>query len=136
NESAILFEAGRTFCGTKGWDLILRRNDWFQERALRAMARLAREAHAPSYRLFSFSYTARRLFEFAKTKGWQTVLGQIDPGPPEERLVARLYQQHPAQTQQWQPAPAAYWQGWREECRLADRIVVNSSWSQQALLEE
>ncbi len=136
NGSAIFFEAAQRVCGTKGWELILRRNDWFQERALQALSRLASEPRAPSYRLFSYSYTARRLFQFAKAKGWQTVLGQIDPGPPEERLVARLYQQHPAQSGQWQPAPADYWRAWREECELADRIVVNSSWSQQALLEE
>ncbi|MDP8963805.1 MAG: glycosyltransferase family 4 protein, partial [Cyanobacteriota bacterium] len=33
----------------------------------------------------------------------------------------------------WQPAPPHYWVNWQEECSLADRIVVNSLWSSQAL---
>src|SRR5262249_23556721 len=31
-------------------------------------------------------------------------------------------------------APANYWDSWREECELADRIVVNSEWSRQGLV--
>jgi glycosyltransferase involved in cell wall biosynthesis len=34
----------------------------------------------------------------------------------------------------WQPAPAEYWVSWREECGLADAIVVNSEWSREALI--
>ena len=33
-------------------------------------------------------------------------------------------------------APLSYWDKWRAECRLADRIVVNSDWSRQGLLDE
>ena len=36
----------------------------------------------------------------------------------------------------WKPAPAEYWNSWRNECALADQIVVNSSWSRDALLSE
>jgi glycosyltransferase involved in cell wall biosynthesis len=28
-----------------------------------------------------------------------------------------------------------YWDGWRDECNLADRIIVNSTWSRDALCE-
>src|ERR1044071_1498620 len=34
----------------------------------------------------------------------------------------------------WEAAPKEYWDGWRSECELADRIVVNSSWSRDALV--
>jgi glycosyltransferase involved in cell wall biosynthesis len=34
----------------------------------------------------------------------------------------------------WQPAPPEYWALWREECKLADRIVVNSEWSREGLI--
>ena len=34
----------------------------------------------------------------------------------------------------WQPAPPEYWAFWREECKLADRIVVNSEWSREGLV--
>jgi glycosyltransferase involved in cell wall biosynthesis len=59
------------------------------------------------------------------------VLGQIDPGPVEERIVARFQADG-----KWQPAPKAYWDNWRNECSLADQIVVNSQWSKDALLSE
>ena len=72
----------------------------------------------------------------AKARGWRTVLGQIDPGPPEERIVAELYRQWPEYADQWRPAPREYWDRWREECELADTIMVNSQWSRQALVSE
>ena len=34
----------------------------------------------------------------------------------------------------WQAAPPEYWGSWREECKLADRIVVNSEWSREGLV--
>ncbi len=114
----------------------MRRNEWFQDRVLQRLVRLSQRMPGRRFRLFSFSYTARRLFEFARSQGWSTVLGQIDPGPPEERIVAQLRDRFPGFAGPWQPAPAAYWQRWKEECGLADRVIVNSSWSREALLEE
>ncbi len=64
------------------------------------------------------------------------MLGQIDPGPPEERIVAELHGRWPQYADGWQPAPAEYWADWREECELADVVMVNSEWSRQAMLEE
>ena len=62
------------------------------------------------------------------------MLGQIDPGPAEEQRIAELHNK--AQQNHWQPAPAEYCKNWRNECALADQIVVNSSWSRDALLSE
>jgi glycosyltransferase involved in cell wall biosynthesis len=84
----------------------------------------------------AYSYAALRILKYARAQGWFTVLNQIDPGPSEEQIVAGLYEKDPTQRDQWNKAPPAYWQAWRQECELADRIVVNSSWSQQALIEE
>jgi glycosyltransferase involved in cell wall biosynthesis len=86
--------------------------------------------------LFSYSYAARDLFREAKELGWKTILGQIDPGPGEHALVGRLADEFP----EWnsfilpQPPPS-YWDDWREECELADEIIVNSSWSAKLLGE-
>jgi glycosyltransferase involved in cell wall biosynthesis len=84
----------------------------------------------------AYSYAALGILRYARAQGWFTVLNQIDPGPSEEQIVAKLYERNPAQSKQWDRAPPAYWQAWRQECELADRIVVNSSWSLQALMEE
>jgi glycosyltransferase involved in cell wall biosynthesis len=122
--------------GREGWDLMLRRNDWFQECVVRQLVRLAKHNPGKKFQLFSFSYTACRPFRFAKSQGWRTVLEQIDPGPTHEKLAAALHCGHVAGPGAWQPAPSSYWEAWREECRLADSIIVNSSWSRQALLED
>jgi glycosyltransferase involved in cell wall biosynthesis len=82
--------------------------------------------------LFAYSYAARDLLRFAQSRRWRTVLGQIDPGPREEEIVAELSSNTSAQ-HEWRPAPKAYWEKWREECALADRIAVNSAWSRLGL---
>ena len=88
--------------------------------------------------LFSYSYTAQEPFRLAKDRGWRTVLGQIDPGPAEERIVAVLTARWPqyARSPGVPAGPVDYWSNWREECSLADIIVVNSDWSREALLDE
>jgi glycosyltransferase involved in cell wall biosynthesis len=62
------------------------------------------------------------------------VLVQIDPGPEEETIVAEEAARVPELAAPWQRAPAKYWASWREECELADRILVNSEWSREALI--
>jgi len=84
--------------------------------------------------LFAYSYAARDILEFARAKGWSTILGQIDPGPQEEKIVLRLYDKNPSLRGKWHPAPPRYWEEWRQECQTADKIVVNSKWSRDALL--
>jgi glycosyltransferase involved in cell wall biosynthesis len=59
---------------------------------------------------------------------------QIDPGPEEEKIVAGESARVPELAGEWHPAPAEYWAFWREECELADRIVVNSEWSREGLI--
>jgi len=140
NAAALAYELGWRLRRRREWEQVIARNDWFQKRARRHLGRIQFEfskqrRDAPPV-LFSYSYAARGVFEFAKQHGWRTVLGQIDPGPVEERLVA---EEHARQTQidsSWRPAPASYWTAWRQECELADHIVVNSRWSQTALEEE
>lgn len=136
NFSALAFETHARMAGLAGWDLILKRNEWFQRQAVALLNRVSRGLKGESVTLFAYSYAARVLFEFARAQGWRTVLGQIDPALPEERIVAGIYADHPEQRGEWQPAPHEYWDGWRRECALADRIVVNSAWARDALLAE
>ena len=127
NLAALTFELKASLARENGWKLISQRNEWFQRHALAELKRTANGNHT----LFAYSYAAAEIFRFARERGWRTVLGQIDPGPAEERIVAGL------QTDgKWQPAPKAYWDNWRTECSLADQIIVNSQWSKDALLSE
>jgi glycosyltransferase involved in cell wall biosynthesis len=153
NWGSIVFELRARLTGLRGWALILARNRWFQRQVVKRLRDYQTTDHGPptndrghlcskllppcsSPVLFAYSYAALEPFRFAKKHGWRTVLGQVDPGPSEERIVARLYEENPLQHGQWRPAPPGYWADWREECRLADHIVVNSTWSQQCLIEE
>lgn len=132
NIPALTFEFKASLARENGWKLISRRNEWFQKHAV---AQLARN-HNGSHTIFAYSYAAKGIFEVARARGWRTVLGQIDPGPAEERIVAGLESNSEIKHTHWEPAPQAYWENWRDECALADQIIVNSGWSKDALLAE
>jgi len=133
NLAALSFELKASLARENGWNLIGRRNKWFQQHAV---ARLAHSSTNGHHTIFAYSYAAEEIFKFAKDRGWRTILGQIDPGPAEERIVAGLDKTSAIKHKHWEPAPADYWKRWRNECALADQIVVNSEWSRNALLGE
>lgn len=132
-KEALLREAGWRMGGLTSWDMILRRNEWFMKKAA---AWLEKQTASGDDHVFSYSYAAREIFQTARRKAFQTVLGQIDPGPGEERIVRQLHERHPGLSPAWEPAPDSYWANWRKETELADWIVVNSEWSRNLLLEE
>lgn len=125
NFGALTFELAAV--GATGWKLITRRNDWFQRSVVN---QLVRNHSIPNLNVFAYSYAAAEIFKIARQRGWRTVMGQIDPGPVEERIVGELT------LNDHRPAPPEYWRRWRSECELADQIIVNSSWSREALLSE
>ena len=144
NSSLILFEMLARARGLRGWAKIVARNSWFQRKVVSALTSLAAgaPAKAADFRLqtsdspvlLSYSYTALDPFRYAKAHGWKTLLVQIDPGPEEEAIVAEETARVPDLAAGWQPAPPEYWASWREECKLADRVVVNSEWSREGLI--
>ncbi len=127
NFGALTFELGARVKGATGWNLISRRNEWFQRSVVQELRR-----ERPITTVFAYSYAAEEIFKVARERGWRAVLGQIDGGPIEEKIVAEVT---PPGHRSWQPAPPEYWQRWRRECKLAHRIVVNSSWSLRTLID-
>jgi glycosyltransferase involved in cell wall biosynthesis len=133
NSSLISFEILASARGLRGWPKILARNRWFQRKVVSFLrSQLSTINYQPI--LLSYSYTALEPFRYAKANGWKTVLVQIDPGPEEEVIVAEEAARVPQLAADWQAAPPEYWALWREECKLADRIVVNSEWSREGLV--
>jgi len=126
------FELLQRLHGRDGWGLVLARNRWFEAQAVRAMREGDLLAERPV--VFAYSYAARDIFRAARAAGCQTVLGQIDPAITEEEIVAEAVDRHPELAPHWERAPQAYWDRWREECELADRILVNSEWAREALV--
>ena len=132
NLSCLLFEAKCRLAGNKNWDLMLKRNQWFGEKVSLCLPDVFSD-HDKKPIVMAYSYAARQVFINAKKRGFSTVLAQIDPGPFEMRLVRDLYQK--AKLPFIAP-PEHYWDSWRMECELADKIVVNSTWSKNALEQE
>ena len=133
NSSLMLFEILARPRGLRGWPKIVARNRWFQQKVVSFLSsQLSTINYQPI--LLSYSYTALEPFRYAKARGWKTLLVQMDPGPEEERIVAEEAARVPQLAADWQAAPPEYWASWREECKLADRIVVNSEWSREGLI--
>jgi glycosyltransferase involved in cell wall biosynthesis len=144
NSSLIRFEALARARQLAEWKTIIARNQWFQRKVVNALTSLPAGAatktadfrpltsDAPA--LLSYSYAALEPFRYAKANGWKTLLVQIDPGPEEERIVADEAARVAQLAGDWHPAPPEYWAFWREECKLADRIIVNSEWSREGLI--
>jgi glycosyltransferase involved in cell wall biosynthesis len=130
--SLIQFELNQKIQKTAGWQRMIARNYWFQQRALDSLQKISNSLKSP-LTLFAYSYAALELFRYAKSQGWRTVLGQIDPGVVEEKLVLAEHLKYPIYQSNKEAAPPEYWANWQQECLLADRIIVNSQWSRQAL---
>lgn len=114
-----------------GWPRLIKRNQWFGKRAAAALE--ATPAGVGIGTVFAHSYSAREAFRVAKARGFTTVLGQIDSGPEHFRIAQRAATERPAYGEPPVLPPASYFESWREECRLADWIVVNSEWSRELL---
>jgi glycosyltransferase involved in cell wall biosynthesis len=133
NSSVILFETLVRARRLKEWKTIIARNRWFQRKVVGALnSQPSTLKYQPIF--LSYSYAALEPFRFAKLRGWKTLLLQIDPGPEEERIVSEEVARVPALAGEWHAAPADYWASWRQECDLADRIIVNSEWSREGLI--
>src|SRR5262245_60537466 len=134
SSSLIFFETLARALGLQGWPKILPLDRWFQRKVINALElEVGRQTSTPPM-LLSYSYTALEPFRYAKARGWKTVLVQIDPGPEEEKIVAEEVARVPALAGEWNAAPPDYWARWRQECDLADRIIVTSEWSSEGLI--
>jgi glycosyltransferase involved in cell wall biosynthesis len=142
NRSLLHFEFLARLRGLKGWALTMARNRWFQHHAVGSLRNFSKKSILRGrsctgpFTVFAYSYAALDILRWSKAQGWRAVLGQIDPGFQEERLVQRVFEQSGGGLGHSAPAPPDYWQLWREECSLADTVVVNSEWSRQGLLSE
>jgi hypothetical protein len=136
--STVRFEARAGLSRSrKTWDAIIARNNWFQSHAVHLLKTLRRRGDQRSGQVvFAYSYAAREILRTASELGCTTILGQIDPGPAEERIVAEACLRNGNNPTAWQRIPKVYWEAWKEECDLCHRIVVNSAWSRKALIGE
>lgn len=139
DSAAVGNEAILRMASKPGWEQFIRRNEWFQSRALKKIPwdEVNDEISGATLPvLFAYSYAALELLKHARALGWTTLLGQIDPGPLDSRIAEEEVRRWPEFGGSWQPVPGKYFDSWRRELDLADRIVVNSEWSKRALIAE
>lgn len=129
----IEFEIQQRLQKTEDWERMIARNQWFQRQVIETLKSVEIPCDREPPILFTYSYAALEILRYAKSRGWRTVLGQIDPGIEEEEIVIAEQQKYPNLAPNWQPVPPNYWETWQQECALADRIMVNSQWSKQLL---
>ena len=125
----LLFELRMRLRYSYSWALTCARDQKFESEAYKRVCKI-NDAEI----VLGISYTSLQCFKAAREKGLKTLLFQVDPGLEEENLVATLVEQSGLDTD-WERAPHSYWQQWQEECKLADRIFVNSQWSKDGLMK-
>ena len=130
--SLVAHEANWRVSGLQGWPLAIARNQWFQSRAAKKVSEISVPAGSV---VLAHSYAALQIFQAAKAKGLTTVLAQIDPGEAHSRILREVAERWPEFGPPLAEPPAEYFAAWREECRLADRIIVNSEWSRELLTQ-
>jgi glycosyltransferase involved in cell wall biosynthesis len=137
NVEALTFRVKQRIAGERGWRRTHARNLWFEQFAAREIWKIAecRKKDVEQGILFAYSYAALGCLRAARAHGWRTVVGQLDPGPFEEAIVAREVERRPELRGAWSPAPPDHWEKWREEMKLADAIIVNSDWSREGLIQ-
>lgn len=126
----LVFELKLRLKHTYSWTSTLLRDQKFEILALQKLNNIP-----DADLVLGISYTSLLCFEYAKQQGMKTVLFQIDPGFEEEERVAKLLQENRSNTT-WERAPKSYWENWRKECALSDRIFVNSNWSKIGLVQQ
>jgi glycosyltransferase involved in cell wall biosynthesis len=131
NLSAILWEMQARLKRLRGDRLFMARNVWFEKEAIKLLEGFLKKKQPEPQVLFAYSYAALEILKWAKGRGWKTVLGQIDPGIEEEKIVASLSDQNANLAGDWHRIDPAYWERWKEECAIADCIMVNSAWSKK-----
>ena len=112
----------------------IREGKWFSARVRDYLARRGTSVRGKI--IFSYDTTALELFVWAKERGAICVLGQMDPGRFEADLVRAEESAWPGWAARDGVVPEAYYQRREAEWRLADRIVVNSRWSLDALVQQ
>jgi glycosyltransferase involved in cell wall biosynthesis len=85
---------------------------------------------------FGYSYASLEMLIAEKKRGVLTVLDQIDPSALEFRLVAEEMSRFPGLAGAPPEFPAKYYERNEREWEAADRIVVNSAFCRDALIQQ
>ena len=112
----------------------IRDGRWFSERVRDYLVRHGTDMRGKL--VFSYDTTALELFRWAREQGAICILGQMDPGRVEVEMVDKEEQRWLGWARNPIKVPELYFQRHEAEWQLAHRIVVNSRWSADALMQQ
>ncbi len=107
-----------------------------QRFALTVAERLCQRALPPNAIFFAYDTGALETFAALRPRGVRCVLNQMDPNRVEVDLVREEEKRWPGWALHPVEVPEAYFQRREEEWSLADRVIVNSEFSRQALIRQ
>ena len=81
-----------------------------------------------------FTNASLETLEHMHSRGIDTILDQIDPGRVEEEIVVAERKRWPGWEEEEAPIPSIYFDRIEKEWQTASMILVNSSWSKNALV--
>ncbi len=116
------------------YDGFIQEGRWFSEKVRDYLARC--DTDLRNTVVFSYDTTALELFRWAKQRNAICVLNQMDPSRVEMDLVRAEEKRWPGWALRPITVPEEYFQRREEEWKLADRIIVNSRWSSEALIKQ
>lgn len=103
---------------------------WGQEFAIRVARALDRERFTT---FFGFSSASLEALQRARELGALCVVDEIAPTHLEDEIVADELERFPNWEPSFRPTPPQFLDRLQSEWEVADRIVVNSQWTQKAL---
>ena len=90
----------------------------------------------PDSILFAYDTGALEAMEWGRKRGIKCVLNQMDPNRMEVELVREEEKHWPGWSTHITEVPEAYFRRREQEWSLADRVVVNSEFCRQALVQQ
>ncbi len=85
---------------------------------------------------FGFSSASLECIESENAHGIRTVLDQIDPARSGERILEEERRRFPELSEGEETIPEAYFDRLEREWQAASVVIVNSLWSQRALIDQ
>lgn len=90
----------------------------------------------PDLLYFGYDTGCLETLRFLKERGVPCVVDQVDPARVMERIALEESARRPGWQRQEGRIPESYFQRLESEWRLADRVVVNSEWTKEALISQ
>lgn len=85
---------------------------------------------------FGYDTASLEAMEYLKARGWACIVDQIDPCRVEAEIVQAEQRTWPGWEAQALAIPEEFFERHLQEWTVADRVVVNSEWSRQALMQQ